>query len=892
MHKYFLTLSLMALYLYPEGKDIDNTSGKDKTKDFSLDKIFSTSTEEINKYLSGEKIDLKMIESNPTGNGDITSLLRILPNVQYNNTQLSSNTPGEINPANISISGGLYYQNLFLIDGMGINNDLNPIGTTNPVAATALPGASQGMHIDTSLLSSINVLDSNISAAYGGFNGGVVEAETKRPTKKIGGKISYQVTQGDINGFSLTNYHFYEGKLDSFLQSTSANFQPKFIKHIIRASIESKINEKSGVIASLSTTQSFIPLNAYSNSQINTITGDSIHKTQKRQSYNAFIKAYYDVMQDLRIEASYTFAPQYNEYFIVNTKDSDFYLKSGGHQAGIKTIWDNKIGNLNAIFNFNYLENSRTGSAQNMKGWHYSTDKNWNPLGNNSEGGYGNVDSTQINNTLKITQDFNALRYKNWINKFSTGAELGFTYANYHRFADTIFSGSAFTKPLKAGETCNPFDEYCSNGIVDTSILSSSLKKTWENNNGQYMYKATLYKAGLIAVSNLNLGFFLEDDMTFLLGKWGELQSRLGIRSDFDTFMSKITLAPRLSLKYTTPAKKEYQTSFIFGANRYYGRNLFAYALLDGRSSLEYSLTKSSYNQTWEEAAATQNKNDTNFKQLKVPYSDELMAGINQNLWMFVFNAKYIHRFGRDEVRRACLDQAGNISTLNCTSNTTLTKDLHYVYTNDGLSDTDVVTLSIQNQKPISYKWFQNYFLFAFDFTNTKRNYADYNSVLTNPELANQWISYDGKIIRYADRPADNYIKPFTARLTTTHYFRIWRMQWFLNNFFRLRSSYKAITSVADKYKDSILIDGVETKVDTFKALRVKEAFTWDMRIGFEIDVYRKNTLFVNLDIYNVLDSKNIAIANLSYAGSSASLTAVPTYEIGRSFYIEVGYKY
>ena len=86
---------------------------------------------------------------------------------------------------------------------------------------------------------------------------------------------------------------------------------------------------------------------------------------------------------------------------------------------------------------------------------------------------------------------------------------------------------------------------------------------------------------------------------------------------------------------------------------------------MDGRSSLEYTLTRKDYLQSWEEASTTQNKNDTNFSQLKVPYAEEIMAGISQQIYMFNLSAKYIHRFGRDEIRRACKDPQGNISSLN-----------------------------------------------------------------------------------------------------------------------------------------------------------------------------------------------------------------------------------
>ena len=365
--------------------------------------------------------------------------------------------------------------------------------------------------------------------------------------------------------------------------------------------------------------------------------------------------------------------------------------------------------------------------------------------------------------------------------------------------------------------------------------------------------------------------------------------------------MEKRTFAPRLSLNYIAPWSawgelgNNLSTQFSLGANRYYGRNLFAYALMDGRSSLESTLLRSAPNISWENATITRNKNDTNFKQIRVPYADELMAGIMQRIYHFSLSAKYIHRFGRDEIRRMCSDPNGNLSSLNCTSNVNIgginTSILRYVYTNTGRSETDVVTLSLQNNAPLEVFSIKNFFLFAFDWTNVNRNYEDYNDVLDNDQLANEYISYDGQLIRYADRPAENFVRPWTLRFNTTHTFNISRTKWLWNNLFRLRSGYKTMAVTRDADRDQFVIDGVLTPVTTFKAFQVPANFTWDMRVGFEIDAYKGNTLYVNLDIYNVLNKQNVAVASASYS-SSAGTTAVPVYEVGRQFWVQVGYKF
>ncbi len=785
-----------------------------------------------------------------------------------------------------------------MLDGFNINNDLDPAisgGNLNPASVTALPGRSQGLNIDTSLLESISVQDSNVSAAYGGFSGGVVEANTRKAKQKFAAKASYQITQcsAEPNAFSLTKYHLY-GNVDNFLNSTSDSNQPNFIKHVFRASAESKITDNAGIIASFTTTQSFIPLNAYAASQIQN-TLDSARKEQKRQSYNLFLKGNYDFSEDISLEASYAYIPQFNNYFIVNTKDSDFNLVSGGHQLGLKSNIANPFGNLVVQSNFNYLENSRKNSELNMRIWRYSTTKNWNPNGNNSEGGYGNVDSKQITFNVKANQDFDSISFFDiWDNVFKVGGEIGYVNAYYERLESTMIGNVAFNRPLKSNETCSDMI-WCSMGMVDITKLSTALQSMWRDNIGQYASRVTLYEAGKINIDNFTLSLYGEDDMSIALGRFGDINARFGVRMDYDSYMNKATFAPRFSLNYLpfwNDTHKDFATTFNIGANRYYGRNLFAYRLYDARSALQATLVRTSETTAWSDAMITRNKNDTDFRQLNVPYSDEIAVGFVQKIYMFSLSAKYIHRFGRDEIRRSCQAPDGSISALNCSSNVSLTRDLRYVYTNEGRSESDVVSISLQHNKPLEFFGTQNYIMLSFDWTNIRRNYGGYSDVLNNAELANEWISYNGNLIRYADKPAENFVRPYTIRLNTTHIFHIYKTRVLWNNFFRFRSGYTTSVSVSrEADKDEFLIDGVLQKVTTFKPFDIKGAFTWDMRFGFEVPVYGRNTLFINIDIFNVLDSKNIAIANLSYTGN-AGLSAVPIYEVGRQFWIEVGYKF
>ena len=901
----------------------DNLQAKDLGK-ITAKGYKDTNAQSRQRYQSGNHIDRNLLDSSPSGNGDITSILKILPNVQYDTRQNSSSTPGEIDPANIQISGGLYYQNNFQIDGFNMNNDLDPTAGSydnfNPVGITALPGRSQGLNIDTSLLESITVLDSNVSAAYGGFTGGVVEANTKRATKKYGANISYQISQGNANpkNFSLTNYHIYVGSnddgLNNFLAADATGGHPQFIKHSIRASVESRFNDKAGIIASFTTTQSFIPLNSGSATYLNA-TLDDKRKTQKRQNYNYFLKAHYDITENFTLEASYAYAPSFSNYFIRNTKNSSFDMLTGGHQGGLKALWDNKIGHLSAQANVNYMDSSRINSAANMLGWRASVEKNWtNNLENGtvSEGGYGNVDTKQINLNVKINQNFKPLSVRFWENRISVGGDFGYVNAYYERMEDMLFGGTAWLAPLKSGESCVSGDISCSTSPV--YYQGGTGANAWINNAGQYAYRLSYYKAGKIRLDSISFGFYAEDDMRFDLHKAGEINTRLGLRLDGDDYMGKVTLSPRFSLNYVLPHSKwkygnNFATQLTFGASRYYGRNLFAFRLMEERSSLEYSLARANASKSWEEIMAneankkancytqsdcfSQNKNDTNFNQLRVPYSDELMGGIMQKIYMFVISAKYIYRAGRDEIRRMCANPDGTLSTYSCTSNVAgLTSDLRFVYTNLGQSTTDVISLSIQNNGGLDFNGIRNNVLFAFDWTNVRRNYNDYNTSMDANQLNNEMIWWGGEVMRYDMRPATNFARPHTIRLNTTTSFKLGKFKWLWNNFFRWRSGYNAMASIGQRTQKWVDLKAQYPEITAaFEKYRVPYAFNWDMRIGFEVAIWRGNTLYANVDVINVLDNQNLMIASATYS-ATAGTTAVPVYEVGRQFWLQVGYKF
>lgn len=821
-------------------------------------------------------INREMLDSNPSGNGDITSILRILPNVQYDNAQLRSTTPGEIDPANVSISGGLFYQNNFQLDGFNMNNDLDPNGGTTNNQSNIRGGRSQGLAVDTSLLESIVVQDSNISAAYGRFTGGVIEANVRKP--RFDGwhaNVSYQYTSD-----KFTQYFIHPSAESMFATSAEENYQPNFVKHLVRANTEGYITKNLGLIASFSTTQSFIPLASYRSNYSN--AGDDVAqgREQKRQSYNYYLKANYNPTESFTLEATLAYMPQDNTYFNPLARNSYYAMQSGGVQSGLKALWDTDLGLWTNTLSYSWLENSRRSDANYFYQWRRSAEKNWGGTSNAAtgvgivfEGGYGDIDQRQHTLNYKSDMQFEPLSFWRIENTFRVGAEFSYQDVARNRLNDlTAVQGNP--QLLTGSQTC---------GVDSLGLDLCSMSPVFGQNSsvGQYANQIYIWKAGNFGFNLFSYGSYVEDDMKFDFGNAGSMNARFGLRLDGDTYMSKHTLAPRFSLNHIAPWEDSYKTTFIFGANRYYGRNLLSYRLyaeaITNRENYRRSTTAGQTPGDW--ALNTTNTSDLGytFSKLNVPYDDELTFGITQNLWLFNASLKYIHRSGKDEIMQR---QTGSGS--NAVSS----------WSNDGSSQSDIIALMVQNVKPIQTFGITHHYLFAFDYTNTRRSYNIYAA--DDAYIENNQIYYDGQLINYRDRPTENWARPFTLRLTTTHTYNIWRTKWLWNNFFRYRDGYERMVLISRNqpgYNTSI-----DPSIQQYAKMRFPGAFTWDMRIGFEVDMWHKNTLYVNLDIYNVLNTQNLtALQGSGITGGAvtgiASSTAIAVYELGRQFWLQVGYK-
>lgn len=793
-------------------------------------------------YQEGMVLDQKYIDAQAKGNGDIGTLLRINPNVQFDDTAVTSRNMGEIRPADISINGGLFYQNAFLLDGANFNNDLNPIGgEIVPTHIMDVPSYSQGIALDSSLIGNLTVYDSNVPAAFGGFNGGVIDAESRKARDAISGKLAFRMSRSVWN-----RYHIARDKQQSFEESFQASDQPRYDKYQINAVLEGRTRSGLGIIGNISRTRSVIPLRGYSAGFVS--ANDEFEKEQTRENTNLSVRLDWEGPNGLELGASITHAPTDERYFIYNTKNGYFDLKQGGPVASFRANLELGAWTLRNTLSYSDVESSRRGQSgiNHWKNWAWSDQFDWGARGSSQEGNWGNIDQTSRNIAYRLLLERAALRWGFVEHHLQLGAEVQDRKATYERLNDHL----SWLRP-ESTRTCTS-----TNGVVDNEGCSLSPVRPGASiaaGRGQYFRQLDTYRAGYFEAEATEWSVFLQDDVR--LGRWS---IRPGVRVDGDDIVDEVTVSPRLALSWDVFDNKD--TLLTAGANRYYGRSFFNYLLREGRERLK-STQQRGANLVWSPPVTS--TANYRFKDLRVPYSDELNLGINQRFHGLDLNFKYVRREGRDEVVRTRRSNNGDGDIFS---------RFIYEYTNDGRSSGDVYTLSIAPLRAWQGLGASTHAQFAFDYTEVRRNYQNYEESFSE-EAFNAWVRYNGSLIHAYELPAISFNRPWTARLATQSHWESAGLMW--SNFLRYRAGYRSTRTVGKEEFQGESINVVED-------YDYPDSLTWDSTLEWTLGLARGQETYVRMEVQNVLDRVTL-IRNQSTGDY---------YEPGRSYWFEVGYRF
>ncbi|MGH1601550.1 TonB-dependent receptor plug domain-containing protein [Campylobacter majalis] len=828
------------------------------------------------------------IEALPATGGGITQILRLNPAIKYNATQRTSTNAAEIDPDDISINGAPSWQNSFLLDGVNFNNDLNPrqsrisaLNTKSQFSPNAtLPdigSISQGINLDSELLESISVHDSFVGAKYGGFEGGVVEAKTRDPRKGFHGKISTKYTSD-----TYLKTYIDDQLLSEYKSSTNPKLQSEFTKRIYNLTLEGHLSDDFGLIFSTSQTRSqFLKVNLGGRSAYFPANGEPQYNKQVRRSDNYLLKGIWYASDRVKVTPSFLYTPAHSTHANTFSKNGDFDIKTDGIIGSVGVDYEGDSFEFKNILSYSRLISSKDASSQNYITWPTTNHHNWGGT-YSAEGAYGDIDQIQQTYSYKGELNFDPISAFGANHTFSMGVELAHKTGKY-RIPGFFTAGTAFLKPLSAGQSCRAGDKLCIDNI--TSSANGIPTSRFSSTHGGFFHKYTKYQGKAKASIN-ETSAWAQDEMQI-----GRLTTRIGARIDSESYYNQTTFSPRFSATYDVFGDEK--TKINFGANRYHGRNVFAYALRNAMNSLSHTCERpTSYDGSDFVCKSNDDLPRYAKSNLKTPYNDELAFGLKQRIYNIDATLKFIKRYGRKEVRTKSYFNMQNLSPdYNPKYNT-----YYFEYNNSGKSRSDIYEIKLASLNDFEL-YGRHAFELSFNYINTKRNYNTQDNYLerdiydvgvNGATNDTDKVIYNGDMIDRNSLPSADFNEPWEIKLLTMHKFSpinlgFTKIKTNLSNFFSYRGKHESIVRVG-----ITKLDGHDYA--TYENINFGRAFNWDAKLGFEFGAAKNSAFFVNLEAYNVLNRRVIAGKFIDGVGKNTKTYTV--YEPGRQLWFEVGYKW
>ncbi|HHF4761015.1 TPA: TonB-dependent receptor plug domain-containing protein [Haemophilus influenzae] len=551
-----------------------------------------------NKSLSSVKtLSSDEISKTPTSNGNITDYLRSNPHIRYENSDQNGFQRGEIKPENISINGADPNQTAYFVDNVNINNDLAIDSSIFDGAMQVVPGIShtQAYFFDATMLSKVEVQDSNISASLGGFMGGAVIAKTKQYSGTDSIKLKYRTTRSSWAKMEAGDSVQKILKLVRPDDVGVAELQPKYNKQTFNILAEKRLNDNLGMVFGYSRRTSSIEQNRLIGFDKNANNKAQLDKqNHQRLSDNLLLNFNWTPQEKERIEFGLRYS-NYKElkYFKenINNNVSDYHQALGATLAWVHSfnsgVWTNTLA-------YDRFQDKRKSSSNSVETTSVS-DEDYNSLYNFEKGGYGNSHLTQDNLHFSTEYVMDPFYLASTEHSISVGGIYQATKYQFYRPQD-----------------------------VHSKIILSTLKSDGSMEEPPISTESTTSK-GRVKTSYQNIAIYAED-----LIKWRKFELRPGIRIERDDYLKNNNIAPRFVARYHPWD----ETGFTLGLNRYYGRSFASLKLANGILKLNNNSTRQ----------------HQNFSSLKSPYADELSLSFDQNMGNLALKLGYIHRDNKNRI--------------------------------------------------------------------------------------------------------------------------------------------------------------------------------------------------------------------------------------------------
>lgn len=795
-------------------------------------------------------ISAGQIVARSAGN-DANDVLRNLPNVQYQNdidddAGVSDQDVIDLKPREVSIAGARVYENNFILEGMPINTVTGTeeaYGTAKELDELTASGSSpaperifglhsQSVYVPTDFLESAMIIDSNASAAYGNFQGGVVSYKMQdAATDRWQGSVS-----SDFTTSRWTGYHI--GTEDGLNPNDVVT--PDYLKRRHAITLTGPITDNIAI------------LGQYSRQTASTQKDKTYQYTEKRRVeedarndfYRTQIKADTD-LGDFTLEGVYTDYSQVWENSQWRNMEVDQMAR--GLNAKLEHEYafeDFTIGGL-ALSNVKLNSKLTYGSSST------ANDMNGNVARNYTQAIYKNkaifFESTELSDwcrtnpaitttycydgatgdkeqgqdQLTLSQELTGDVLQG---TFKLGGEYSYTDAYRRRPEDAIYYGTSMTNEA---------------ADVGSFICNTSEECSEE----QYANRKAVYSAFESHAYLNQFAAYAELDQT-----WDWFNVRAGARVTYDDYMRNLDIAPRV-VATVTPWD---DFSISVGANRYYNAQSLAFALRDRQpKTLTYSRKNNGaiVGDDWTPEGGG-DVFSSSASGLDTPYTDELTLGLSGT--EALFGGQWRVRF----MDRKAKDQFASTKT-----------GTNYELTNDGSGAYQSVTGEYSKELKAPQVPGLDALLFNASVTWSKREVS--NNSYYEDSFEDEYIYYKGKSYTRAG------FSVVTGNMDIPVRFQTGLFSSWLDDTLKLdvTANYNLAYTAARYTDEDTTIDGKQHQI--YEDFDFKSLLTFDLSANY--DVYKKDEvgLSVNVRVDNVFDQ----------VGNATTSTTRP-WRMGRTLWV------
>jgi len=484
------------------------------------------------------------------------------------------------------------------------------------------------------------------------------------------------------------------------------------------------------------------------------------------------------------------------------------------------TRWDNNHGARGVSGNVDHL--FQGGRFTLQAGWDRSM-SNRTSVGNElvtyqpyrlpqyTAGGFGREQTQQDTWTLKGRIDLDPVRTGVFTHSLYAGTEIQHIDAAFKRYQETYSYRRAYSA------------------------------------NGKYQdFSKVRYLPGTVNVNYDMASLYLSDRI-----EWQRLALDAGVRYDRETFLGNTNLSPRTRLDWDLFGSGD--TLLSAGWSRYYGGEVLETALEAERSRLR----KQVLDAKGKPVADGNKEYFVEYQGLRLPYDDEWAVSLRQRMAGLEGTLSYVHRNGRDQWTKTGNERDG------------------YKYTNDGLSTTDGVSLTLRMLEPWRLGETRWNMQASWSWQKRKTNADLVEGYTADARAPDDYVIYNGSQIRAIDLPPSTFYQPQVATMTLIGAWPRAGLTW--SNMVNWRSK-----------RDATIYVGVGPKpyyLDRFESGELPSYWTWDTKLAWQ-PTFARNLEFT-VEVLNVLNRMPAVTASNPNLKTNRS-----TFQSGRELWLQVGYRF